>query len=622
MSGSSFWEAEDKIPISQKSVSVPSQNGLEYSGGQRVVIEIPKSVEYIQPKESYLKFDVKLKLPTEALAGGPTFLQLDEILGGQALLKDVRIYSGGAGKILLEEYQDYNVLTNVKYTYETNDVLRAKRALTEGATCHSVQNRATLGTTESHKNSIETNPYFNQPGYAPANVLADADFQTVQCLLPLNTGLFSSAKVLPVLLTEGLVIDIILEEPGKVMRMLDQARKSTRMSSKCIFHSRNGNIVGGETPWPVDTPVTSIFVTADNSISGQSKVPFCIGEHISFVRRLTRVADAGAGANIVLEVGEEIPLTQSFVIDQINAPVGGLVEIVFSNAGGNYGESTVALTPLDYFLVSHAAVTDNWNTVSYTISNVEMVIQQLQMPQGYTQKMMSMMKEGGSMNYDFLSSTNYKYSQLSSDIVANIRLPLNMTRAKAILSVPTDATTYKTNQRIGGIGTYESYKCITTSAAPQVAPSGTNVTPDFLEASDKSGLVGISDFLTEYQFFYDGKLNPSRKVSCSETSSQVSISQQPLIELEKALVMSGIVPFSFRDYQNNFVIGRALSLHNGVYNTQGKDFNLQLEYSGSNANLGPATLGNNVPSKNKLWHNWVAHLRRIVFRGDGISLEV
>ena len=30
----SFWTSEDKIPISQKSVSIPSSNGLEYKGGQ------------------------------------------------------------------------------------------------------------------------------------------------------------------------------------------------------------------------------------------------------------------------------------------------------------------------------------------------------------------------------------------------------------------------------------------------------------------------------------------------------------------------------------------------------------------------------------------------------------
>ena len=75
--------------------------------------------------------------------------------------------------------------------------------------------------------------------------------------------------------------------------------------------------------------------------------------------------------------------------------------------------------------------------------------------------------------------------------------------------------------------------------------------------------------------------------------------------------MSDIVPYSFKSFQENFVIGRALGLHNGVYDTRGKDFNLQLEYTGSVA-----------PTKNKLWCNFVGHLRRIVFSGDGISVQI
>ena len=169
-----FWTAEDKLPISQKSISIPSSNGLDYNGGQRVTIEVPSTVEFIQPKESYLQFDVKLQLPTGI--ANPTYLQLDETLGAQILLKDVRIYSGGAGKILLEEYQDYNVLTSVKYSYETNDVIRAKRALTEGSTCHSIKTRGNTGTTESHMNEVVNNPYFeNVSANAAGDVFDDAN---------------------------------------------------------------------------------------------------------------------------------------------------------------------------------------------------------------------------------------------------------------------------------------------------------------------------------------------------------------------------------------------------------------------------------------------------------------
>ncbi len=580
----SFWQSDDKIPISQKSISLPSQNGLEYSGGQRVVIEIPKTINYIQPKESYLKFDVKLKLPASTTADFyPTFLQLDEALGGQSLIKDIRIYSGGAGKVLLEEIQDYNVLTGVKYSYETNDVLKAKRALTEGTTCHSVKGRGTIGTTTSDKNNVVDNPYFSPPGYGGADVLDSDAYQTVKCLLPLHTGLFSSNKVLPVLLTEGLVIDIILEDASKVMRQLDTARRLTKFKSKPIFHSLNGSTDAPDNA-SNGSAVTSFFMTNDNNIKSAQDVPFGIGEVLGFA--------SFDGT----QIGSS---TDPFIVSGISvSATTGLVEVNISGTGGQVDADLISASAIVYS-ESVEGFDSSYSTVGYTVSNVEMMVQQLDMPQGYTQKMMSMMKEGGSMNYDFLSFTNYKYSQLSSDIVANIRLPLNMSRAKAILSVPTDASTYTANQRISGKGTYEIFNA--------------SHHPDREDRSDKSGLVGISDFVQDYQFFYDGKLNPSRKVNCRKTSSQVSISQNPIIELEKALVMSNITPYSFRDFNKNFVIGRALSLHNGVYDTRGKDFNLQVEYTGS---------GNEVSQKNKLWMNFVSHLRRIEFRGDGLSLQI
>ena len=580
LSNSSFWQTSDKIPISQKSISIPSQNGLVYSGGQRVVIEVPSSVEYIQPKESYLKFDVKLKLPSNADAN-PTFLQLDEVLGGQSLIKDIRIYSGGAGKILLEEIQDYNVLVNAKYSYETNDVLRAKRALTEGSTCHSVAGRGTNGTTESHKNNVKNNPYF-RTNSDYATVFDDSNFQTVKCCLPLHTGLFSNNKVLPVLLTEGLVLDIILEDADKVMRQLDTARRLTRFKSKPVFHSVNGS-QDAPSDMTLAVPVTEFFLTNDNSITTLADVPFAIGETIGFA---------------LISDNSEIGVTVDFQISSLSvSEVNGSSLVKVNCSSGTPTVDIVAGSAIVYSTSVEGYT--HYSGTSYTVSNCELMLQQLSMPQGYTNKMMSMMKEGGSMNYDFLSFTNYKYSQLSGDVVANIRLPLNMSRAKAILSIPTDATTYTASQRIGGKGTNVWFSVSDTA--------------DRVESSDKSGFVGISDFITDYQFFYDGKLNPSRKVNCEKTSSQVSISQQAIIELEKALVMSNITPFSFKDFQSNFIIGRALSLHNGVYDTRGKDFNLQVEYTGQD---------NAKAQKNKLWCNFVSHLRRIEFKGGGISLQV
>ena len=56
----SFWKVDSKLAIAQKSVSVPSENGLSYTENQKIVIKIDPSVEYFQPSESYVQFRLKL----------------------------------------------------------------------------------------------------------------------------------------------------------------------------------------------------------------------------------------------------------------------------------------------------------------------------------------------------------------------------------------------------------------------------------------------------------------------------------------------------------------------------------------------------------------------------------
>jgi len=571
----SFWTANDKIPIAQKKVSVPSENGLEYSAGQKIMISVPPTVQYIQPRETYLHFDVKLALPS-ITNGSITRLMLDEALGGQVLIRDLRIYSGGVGNVLLEEYQNYNILTALKYDYETNDTLRAKRAMTEGALNHSIECRGTCGTTTSQKNDCVTNPYFKPHGSSGSlsASFTNDDFQNVKCLLPLNTGIFSNDRVFPVLMTEGLKLEIILEKDTNVFRNLDTTLKNRMLNANPVFHSINGS---DDAPSNASTAGTfdSFYITRDNNQIANQQFPFVVGEKLGFVK---------------LNGTDETTFTTDPVISEIEHEAGagdfGLTKISLVDA---MDIATNAPTNRAFVLFSRSDA----GQPTFTVSNVELVLQQLTMPDGYTRKMMSMMKEGGSMNYDFLSFTNYKYSQLASDTVANIRLPFNQSRAKAVLCIPTDATSRSVEADTRAAGTY-----LISEEDHDVA-----------NYSDRTGLVGVIDNLSNYQFFYDGKLNPSRKVSTAKLAARDSIDQQPLIELEKALAQSKIIPYSFRAFQSNFCIGRALSLQDGVYDTRGKDFNLQVEYSSTGAH-------------NHLWNCWIAHVRRIVFSGNGIQLLV
>jgi hypothetical protein len=232
-----------------------------------------------------------------------------------------------------------------------------------------------------------------------------------------------------------------------------------------------------------------------------------------------------------------------------------------------------------------------------------MILEQVQADSRYEAGMMKKMNEGGVITYDFLSCTNYKYSQLLADRVANIRLPLNNARMKSIISVPTDSTVYDLkNSMTGGnnAGGAETYR---------YAP---DYNRDYFSFSDRSGLVGVSDNISHYSWFYDGRLQPSRRVDLTRTSTKTSISAQGLIELDKALTAAGINTHSMAKYSENFMIGRAVAIgKNNVYDARNKDFNLQVNYQETDA-----------PTKPHLWNNFVYHIRRMNIQGQNISIEV
>ena len=202
-------------------------------------------------------------------------------------------------------------------------------------------------------------------------------------------------------------------------------------------------------------------------------------------------------------------------------------------------------------------------------------------------------------NY-FLIFTTYKYSQLQTDRVANIRIPIENSRAKSILCVPLDSTPYSTQQILNASDTYK----IELENHPD------NLT-NYRLRSNRPNLEGVVDFITNYQFLYNQRLQPSRRVDLTKLSSKTSISGQHLIELDKALSQAGITGHSMAKFRNNFVIGRALALGNATYDARNKDFNLQVNYQEYDA-----------PTKPHLWCMFVAHIRRIEMKNNSVQLII
>jgi len=596
----SFWTAEDKIPISQTKVSIPAEHGLEYSPGQKCEFHLPAGINFFQPSESYLNLTVKLKKdPTN----DPTRLQLDAETGMHVLLKDIRIYSGGAGRILLEEYQNYNVLTALKYDYETNDTMRAKRALTEGATTYSDKQRNDHGIENSMQNNLEENPYFkSMDGSASySTAFTDDEYLEVKGLLQLNTGIFANQKIFPIGMTEGLVVEIIYEDARRVFRTLDQTSRYRHLAMNPFFMSSNATADTAAPAAPNSAPqlpvaanaseFSEFWVRRDNSQGWGGDVnsfPFCIGEEITLVNASTGVENPDTTRDASAPTIKRIEYS------------GGVFNAIKVVLNGSYRVTADATQEL--VVCSRAIEKSSTYNPSYQITNAEFVLQKVEMPMGYTSKLASLMKSGGAMNYDFLSGTNYKVSQLKSERVSNLRLPLSQSRAKSVLCIPTDASSSGTKELLEAKDTYTTHYDLESDADTRAWNAN---------HSQRTGLVGCSDQLTSYQLYYDGKLNPNRKVFCNKIATKNSVDSQPLIELEKGLKMGGIMPFSFKKFRENFAIGRALSLQNGVYDTRGTDFNLQVEYQ----ETAP-------PAVDKLWNCWCMHLRRIVIAGNGIMLQV
>lgn len=574
---SGFFVADNKIPLKEDYVAIPSQNGLTYDAQKIIEFYIPPNVEYFKPQNSYLQFDLTISQDTNACN---TRLQLDELIGGQVLIDTIRIHSGDKTE-LLEEIRHYPVHVAMKYAYHSNETLRNLRALNEGAGIWTPDSRGTRGSTKSQLANHKYTPYYSNVTSDPTSEAFTNSNKYTQCKLklPLHTGLFQNDKIVPCGLMNGLFVTILTSENKKCFRQLDSVNAHRRLTLNPLFHSLNGSTDAPST-WSNGSDSNVLFIKHDNNNWEVDNFPLVVGEKIqlkdatkeyalSANATIKTIETSGTGANKYIKV-------------TLNASVTNNGSDI-TNAGNVFLYSTSVSNATTY-------------TPTYSLSNVELVLNQIDLGPNAQKEAMSDMKAGKMMVYDFLSTQVYNYSQLKGDRVANIGIPGNHQRAKCVICVPTDASVYAAKDQISCNGTYEIH----------------SNSQDIKLLSSQSGIAGISNRLTEYFFFYDGRNQPSLNVNTEKISSKSSVDAIPLLELDKALQAAGMPALQMSRFNENFAVARTFSLNDGVYDMRNKDCRLNVHYQDVS----------NPPEKDMLWCNFVYHLRRIVIRGDGISIEV
>jgi len=362
------------------------------------------------------------------------------------------------------------------------------------------------------------------------------------------------------------------------------------------------------------TDRTTIFLGKQNNMipegTSVERCPFVKGEKIG----ICSATDPNSEAS--LTVGGAVAVQTYPTITDITAEGGYIKLTTTAFRNSDVGDGVDVTT--DNFIVFSAAIdtkrTQNDNnttellakSTSYPatceISNMALVVQKVGVDPRYEAGMMKKMRDGGTIEIDIPSVTNYKHSLLSSNRNATVNLQVSNTRAKSMICMPTDAKVLDSADLIGGLD---------SCYAEEVT------TMDGRLHSIRSGQVGIIDRLTQYQMLVDDKLVPSRPIVVSKINRGISIAAQPLIELEKALTQAGIVPRSFVDYNRNFLIGRAYALNDGVANLNNKTNQLQLLYNETDA------AGVDLaPTHNKLLYCFMFHLRRISIKGDSVMVTL
>tara|TARA_R100000935_G_C2826487_1_gene162595 strand:- start:46 stop:1866 length:1821 start_codon:yes stop_codon:yes gene_type:complete len=603
----SYWSAdENMIQVGEEKVSIPAEFGNSYvvaDTSRKVSFDVPNSIQFFSGKDSYLQFDATINAP----AALGTRLQLDQA-GAGMLVQNLRIYDSSRGR-LIEEINDYNQIVAMISDYDTDESKRGVRSLEEGGTIYTARCSGQFGNTKSQMADIHTNPWFKEAdddtkgnGANPPVPSYDNTTQqnTVRCCVPIHSGVFSG-KVYPNMLT-GMYIEIDLIRAPSVVRQLDSVVSQRRRTLNPVIVAA-GPLAGpaNTLPWAAAdaSDVTQIWLEKSNNYDAVEDCPFVVGELIGFQSQVTGNAPV---ALLTTAGGAAIDGARITKID-LNNKGDGVNRIrltIDDGAGGavRRGAVTDITAPgvgrFSVISVSVSKATAANARVSYTVDNLNLIIHEMKMDQAYVNTLLSSARDNGSVSFDIHSVTNHKQAITATERQAAVQIFANNSRAKSIIVVPADSSVYSNQAMISSSSTYVE----------------TEDDADIILRSARPGVSGVCDGLSQYQWQIDNKLVPSRPVDTIKTGSKQSISAFHIYELEKALSNAGIAPRSFREFQRNFLISRALGVNNGVHDLRNKDITLLLQYAHPNVE----------PTVGKIFSSFVFHIRRLTIRDGGVEV--
>ncbi len=612
--------------ITSKSTLVPSDHQLDYKDGDTIRFDVPAFMSYIDPRQSVLKMNVKVR--------GSSIYRFNEKIGAQSVVNNLRIYDGTQTHTL-ENQQSYAERLVKEYHYSENDSIKHKRNLLEGAESsveegfHTHINQSgsrtdksvTMNTSQLGNGYSPLEPVGAAPELDGTTILANPN--TIEVVLPLASGILGtmSKRMFPAALTQGLKVEIDTNLATKALQIWSEAgfagqewsidgaglANAVYVPAKTNFAIQS--IVGGG----VGAAMTGIRVFADSLISSVPPAAASAVDAAALVpvNRARNIAQGMVGASNLL-VGRPIFAWTTGVfpgtlpsyecigtIVSMNYAVGatptvditlGKVPAQYQTVAGGGNVNNYTPTGARDVISAFAAVAapaasfeqsgivsispaDSTKECSYSLSNIELVLKTAAPPKSYTDNLFRQTQTEEGAVVDFLTCDTYRNNVNAGEVIAQINLPVLNQRAVSMMTLP-----------------------INQSLAHSVLVDNFATTLDNIQ---------------QYSFIINGKLTPTRAVHLGRLNNNKS-EQVALWEIEKALSSAKISVRNLDKQEGQFCIARALARYGGVYNLAADgNISLRLEYSSQT-----------LPVENKLLTSYIYGLRRIRATKNGLIVEL
>jgi len=501
-------------------------------GTSQFVFTIPDYLNFINPETLRLRFDLEFSgrgcpVPNPSAACS-------------SLFRHARVQTQN-GLNLLEEIDEYSSRVAMEYSYAQDEGKIHDRELNEG-----------LVLTKNAQNLL----FWDAQPLPSTGITAGLGSKKVAISLPLWSGILGvDASVLPVAALGGCKLTMETNTLKKSIKLALDSKKgkgttiATAWSNVSVEHMVDLDMTGGDS-------IQSNYQVGDAIYYDVGGVDTLIGIVVSvgtaagnkFILKVKgNVAQSTNGP--ALAQGTEIYTKPIDRFEGFTAPAN----IVAGN--GNASIST--------------AITEGAKKIDYTITDLEMLVEQISPPDNYVSDMVAKINSSSGLVLNYKNTTLHKVNLVGTQGLLNASIPNTAQRVYSVNAMP-----------LASVDTY-----------------------------DEDNLTAVPDNIEAYQFVINDQLIPDQKVPLSRLSmTPAYVEQTHLQELRKSLINSGVFVKSLQNAEKNFIVGRAVSLFGSVSNITKSDLSLRLEY-------GAATF-------QKTLNVYVCSARTLIIRRNEIDVVV